>query len=88
MPTNNIRHQMLKEAKRIANTKFVDTVEEEINNDGLNLKIYTNAAMHKIRAIEKVLENHLEFDEELFEQMIKTFQQSKINPKYELTNEY
>jgi hypothetical protein len=82
MPTNNIKHLMLREAKRIAN-KYKDIANRDI--DELSRFVFINQVNNEVK---KLLKDHPEFDEDAFEEMIKTFQQSKINPKYQLENEY
>lgn len=76
MATNTIKHRMLVDAKRIANTEFKDTKEIKVENDILITK-YTNASMNREIEIDFILEEHPEYDEDKFRKMIKTFEKEK-----------
>ncbi len=73
MTTNTIKHRMLKDAKKIANKKYVDTEEMEMRN-GLVIKIHINALMNKTRDIDKILEEHPEYNEDVFLEMIRVYE--------------
>lgn len=77
MPTQNVKHRMLVEARRIANTEFKDeTIKVNHNKwdgrrDLIHNRIITMKHEVKNREISKILDNHPEFDPNTFRQMIK-----------------
>lgn len=75
MPTNNIKHFMLTEAKKIANTKYIGKTETHRGLDGsISGETYYPPTYFMNLDIEEILENHPEFDEDTFRGMIRTFQ--------------
>jgi hypothetical protein len=69
MPTNNIKHLMLKEAKRIATKEYIDRKVKVLGEVAI-----IDASMIREEEIHIVLENHPEYDEDIFRGMIRTFQ--------------
>lgn len=67
MPTNNIKHRMLIDAKRIANTEFKGyfLTTEDGNQLWISPKIVRDARIYT------VLEEHPEYDPNEFREMIK-----------------
>lgn len=78
MPTNSVKHEMLKLAKRIANTEYKDTIEEDIMPDGNLFKFKMPAKTHQDADINEILWNHPEFDAGRFRNMIKEFELRNI----------
>lgn len=72
MTTNNTKHRMLVEAKKIANKKFSDYM---VRNPLGNVERIIPASDMRDGAIRKIILDHPEFDEDKFKQMIKTFLQ-------------
>lgn len=75
MPTNSTKHRMLKEAKRIANIKYESKRKVIRDSQGtiMGEEFYPASYFMNID-IEELLEDHPEYDEDIFRGMIRTFQ--------------
>jgi hypothetical protein len=67
MPTKNVKHRMLVEAKRIANTEYKTITQSGEDN----IVIFISSEEQRKRAAQLILNNHPEFDPNTFRQMIK-----------------
>jgi hypothetical protein len=75
MPTNSIKHRMLKEAKRIANKEYrTITKEIQLKNDGDTIRTVISPEIQREWNIDEILDNHPDYDEDIFRGMIRTFQ--------------
>ena len=67
MPTNNVKHRMLVEAKRIANTEFKDFYYK----DHYGVVKFISPIDQKKRLVNRILNEYPEFDSNDFRRMIK-----------------
>jgi hypothetical protein len=74
MPTNKIKHEMLKAAKRVANTEFESKRTVHRGLDGnISSESWYPATYFMNLEIRSILEKHPEFDEDKFREMVRDF---------------
>jgi hypothetical protein len=74
MSTNKTKHEMLKLARKIANTEYKDKTEIHRGLDGsITGKSWYPAGYFLSLDIKNVLREHPEFDEDRFKEMVRDF---------------